>query len=129
MRHGILLGCLLLGLSGCGGEVVELRFARDSNANGSYLCQPSAGPEFACKSGQAFHQFDRVEEVKEDCPYGVASVYVETSSSGKVTRMQYACATPKVVDDFPPDTAPQPASSVRSATTALPAQPPSPRSP
>jgi hypothetical protein len=88
------LGTLLLGVAGCGGgEVVAVRFAgKDANPSGYYTCKPDAGTTFVCASAQVFDQAARELGVGQACPYGIASLYVETSATGKVTRIQYDCA-------------------------------------
>ncbi len=112
MQQLVLCGWLALCLGGCGGgEVVAVKFvhpdgeASNPNPSAHYTCQPAEGATFACRSGQSFHQYDRVLEAGALCQYGVASVYVEASGSGKVTRIQYVCATPRT-GGFPPDPAP-----------------------
>src|SRR5262245_47992344 len=84
-----------VGLTGCGGQGVAIRLAKHHpNPNAFYVCEPSAeGASFDCRSERAFHQYDRELVVgTKECDFGVASVYVETNSHGKVTRIQYQCA-------------------------------------
>jgi len=102
-------GTLLFGVIGCGGgEVVAVKFVgKDANPSAYYTCKPDAGTTFVCGSGQSFHQYDRELDVGPACPYGIASVYVETSATGKVTRLQYDCAVAPI-GGFP-DTPPAPA--------------------
>ena len=94
--------CLLC-LTSCGGQVVAIKLPKyDPNPNAFYVCEPSSGgASFDCRSERAFHQYDRELVVgTERCDYGVASIYVETNSHGKVTRVQYQCAVAEV-EDFP----------------------------
>jgi hypothetical protein len=102
-------GTLLFGVVGCGGgEVVAVRFVgKDANPSAYYTCKPDAATSFACGSGQAFHQYDRELDMGQACPYGIASVYVETSATGKVTRLQYDCAVAPI-GGFPDTPAPAP---------------------
>lgn len=133
MQRTLLFGCLAACLWGCGGgEVVAVKLmhpdasATDPNPNGYYLCPRAEAdpPTFACQSGQQFHQYDRVVEAGAQCPYGIASVYVETSASGRVTRLQYACALAPVAG-FPTEPAPA-AAPVAPAPAAAPAVPGAP---
>jgi hypothetical protein len=110
MQRILLCGCVAACLWACGGggEVVAVKFVRtdaasnDANPNGYYLCPRAEGdpPTFSCQSGQQFHQYDRVVEAGSQCQYGIASIYVETSGGGQVTRLQYACALAPV-SEFP----------------------------
>ena len=133
MQRVLLLGCLVACAWGCGGgEVVAVKLmqpdatATDPNPNGYYLCPRAEAdpPTFACQSGQQFHQYDRVVEAGAQCPYGISSVYVETSSSGRVTRLQYACALAPVTQ-FPADPGP-PAAPLAPAAPPVPAAPGAP---
>ena len=88
-------------LVACGGQVVAIKVPLDANPSAHYTCVPEGESGYACQSRYTFHQYDREVEVKRDeCPYGVSRVYVETSTWGKVTRVQYTCAT-AVAGDFP----------------------------
>lgn len=102
-------------VTGCGGQVVAIKLPKyDPNPNAFYVCEPSsAGASFECRSERAFHQYDRELVVgKEQCDYGISTLYVETSSHGKVTRIQYQCAVAEV-EDFPNAATPAPAASGR----------------
>ena len=89
------------GLAACGGQVVAIKMPLDANPSGHHTCVPAGESGYACESRYTFHQYDREVEVKrDDCPYGVSRVYVETSAWGKVTRVQYTCATAPA-GDFP----------------------------
>ncbi len=113
MLRSLWLGSLLVGVVGCGGgEVVAVKFVgKDANPSAYFTCIPtSTGTSFSCASGQAFHQYDREFGAGQECQYGIANVYVETSGTGKVTRVQYDCAVAPV-GGFPPDAPPAPAPS------------------
>lgn len=107
MQHRIVVFCQGLMwialVSSCGGQLVAIKLPKqDPNPNAYYVCKPTEGaPTFECRSERAFHQYDRQLAVPEEqCPYGVANVYVETDWRGKVTRVQYVCGTAPV-GDFP----------------------------
>lgn len=96
--RGVRLAWLLC-LSGCSGQLVAIKLPKqDANPQAYYVCAPSAGgASFDCRSERAFHQYDRELVVTEQqCAFGVADMYVETNWHGKVTRIQYVCATPPV---------------------------------
>jgi hypothetical protein len=106
----MVFGLLALGLWGCGGgEVVRIKIVRqdrtalDANASAHFTCAPNQGTTYSCRSGQTLNQFDRDLEAGAECSYGIASFHVETSASGKVTRIQYVCATAPVDTGLPPD--------------------------
>ncbi|HTQ02442.1 MAG TPA: hypothetical protein VMI54_01255 [Polyangiaceae bacterium] len=115
MLRVLSIGWALFGVVGCGGgEVVAVKFVgKDANPSAYFSCTPDpSGTSFSCASGQAFHQYDREFDAGQACQYGIASVYVETSGSGKVTRLQYDCAVAPVTpfpDSPPPAPPPAPA--------------------
>jgi hypothetical protein len=137
MQRTLLRGCLAACLWGCGGggEVVAVKLVQpngtpnDPNPNGYFLCPRAEAdpPTFACQGGQQFHQYDRVVEAGAPCEYGIASIYVETSGSGHVKHLQYACALAPVTP-FPADSgssaavsAPAPVPAVDAPVSASPA--------
>jgi hypothetical protein len=104
MWRGFRCGLLIACFTGCKGEVVALKFpGKDANPSAYYTCRPAeSSASGACASGQAFHAYDREIDASDACAYGIASVYVETSGGGKVTRLQYVCAAAPV-GGFPSD--------------------------
>jgi len=119
------LFALAICVAGCSGEVIAVKLKnQEPNPNGYFTCQPAEGSAtFTCASGQAFHQSDRELLAGEPCPYGLASIQVETSSSGKVTRVQYACALAPI-GDFPPDPGAAAPAAPAPAPAPVPAAPP-----
>lgn len=99
LRTAWLRAAWLLCLTGCGGELIQIKLPKsDANPNAYYVCTPAPGsPTFDCHSERAFHQYDRELVITEQqCDFGVANLYVETNSHGKVTRVQYVCGTAPV---------------------------------
>jgi hypothetical protein len=117
-RHAL----LCLSICGCGHkEVIEMRLLApdgqppDPNPSAYFVCTPSASaPSYTCKSGQAFHQADRIVDIGAECPYGLAKVYAE-SDGGHVSRIQYLCAVAPVDHDLPPDSPAPPPTPVPTA--------------
>lgn len=99
-RAGALVA-VVLAATGCG-QVVAIKVAKqDPNPQGYYVCVPSeSGTTFVCQSDRAFHQYDAELAAGEPCEYGVANLHVESNWRGKVTRIQFSCATPPV-GEFP----------------------------
>jgi hypothetical protein len=96
---------LLSFVVGCG-QVVAIKLPnQDPNPSAFYLCQPTGDGAFTCESGRKFHQYDaELAAARNECAFGIANVYVETSWRGKVTHIQYQCSTPPV-GGFPNDDA------------------------
>jgi hypothetical protein len=131
MRRLMISGFLALGVAGCGGgKVVGIKFVHqdkspyDGNTSAYFTCAPNDNdPSYTCRSAQSFHQYDHEVQAGSECSYGIATVYVETTSSGNVARVQYQCAVAPVDTGLPSDTAPPQALPAAASAPVAPGRP------
>jgi hypothetical protein len=99
--------CMLLPFAaGCGGQVLSVALPqRDPNTQAHFVCKPSekdGRPGFDCASGQNLFSPNVELSIGDQCPYGVARLWVETDWQGDIEQVQFVCATAPV-DDLPED--------------------------
>jgi hypothetical protein len=102
MRH--FAATLALLAAGCGGQILSVTMpGKDPNTQAHFTCVPSekdGRPGFTCNSGQVVYSPTVELSAGEQCPYGIARLWVETDWQGDIERVQFVCATAPV-DDLP----------------------------